>query len=453
MNIRKHLHWILLAAATVVLAVVILNHPRFHYPSPTEDEGVPVFVENTTNRLKVLLFCHPSDYFLYKGTVIGFQYELLRLMADSLHKELDLTFTSEPEDVQKDLLTSTYDIIAYDLLPSQPGYKYLEFSETHSMVYPVLLKNKNVENEAVRKVWIPQHFPCEIVPDSLPTAQGWQLVKDTLDAESLLELLQDDSIGYVVVDNITAFMLEPFYANVQTVKSVGADFERRWILNPANATFNKQLNEWLLSFKKTRQYDRFCNKYFHPQSRFLLNASPEKKRGRISAYDATIRRLSDKRGVDWRFVSSIIYQESHFSPHLYGYGGAYGIMQMMPPTARAYGIDSTSSVTEQLAAGVKMIAYTNKMFKSIEDDNERVYFVAAAYNSGAGHIFDARALCRKYGGNPDVWLDVEPYLIKKSIRKYYSDPVVKCGYYPGKHTANYAHDVVERYHAYRMSMK
>ncbi len=128
-------------------------------------------------------------------------------------------------------------------------------------------------------------------------------------------------------------------------------------------------------------------------------------------------------------------------------------MQMMPPTARAYGIDSTSSVTEQLAAGVKMIAYTNKMFKSIEDENERVYFVAAAYNSGAGHIFDARALCRKYGGNPDVWLDVEPYLIKKSIRKYYSDPVVKCGYYPGKHTANYAHDVVERYHAYRMSMK
>ena len=49
-------------------------------------EAVPVFVENTTDRLKVLLFCHPSDYFLYKGTVIGFQYDILKQMEKDFYK-------------------------------------------------------------------------------------------------------------------------------------------------------------------------------------------------------------------------------------------------------------------------------------------------------------------------------------------------------------------------------
>lgn len=411
-----------------------------------------MYVENTTDRLNVLLFCQSSDYFLYRGAAIGFQYELLKMMGDSLGKEIQFTYTSKPQEVAKHLFTSDYDIIAYDPEPGQVDASKLTFSVPHSESYPVLLRNVKVHEDSVTTIHLPLYRPFSIIQDSLPKSLCPIVQSDSLDAEELIDLLQDDSISYAITDYNTAIMLEPFYSEVEMVTKVGPSYSRAWILNPANKTFNSKLNEWLSSFKETEKYKRLCHKYFHPHSKVLRNASPERRRGRISAYDKTIQRLCAKKGVDWRLVSSIIYEESHFSCGLTGFGGSYGIMQMMPATAAAYGIDSTSTVTQQLAAGVSMIANFNRMFKEIEDENERANFVAASYNAGAGHILDARALCRKYGGNPDVWLDVADYLIKKSDRKYYSDPVVKCGYYPGKHTVNYTRNVVNRYHAYRISL-
>jgi membrane-bound lytic murein transglycosylase F len=58
------------------------------------------------------------------------------------------------------------------------------------------------------------------------------------------------------------------------------------------------------------------------------------------------------------------------------------------------------------------------------------------------------SLCEKYGGNQRRWEEVAQYLILKSHKEYYSDSVVKCGYYPGKHTVNYVDEVMTRYHGY-----
>ena len=59
---------------------------------PPQDDEI-VYVENRTNTLNVLLFCHSSDYFLYRGTTVGFQYELLNILGDSLQKDIKFTFS------------------------------------------------------------------------------------------------------------------------------------------------------------------------------------------------------------------------------------------------------------------------------------------------------------------------------------------------------------------------
>ena len=108
---------------------------------------------------------------------------------------------------------------------------------------------------------------------------------------------------------------------------------------------------------------------------------------------------------------------------------------------------------QQICAGVRLLARLDHMFaKYVEDADERLYYVAAAYNAGSGHVVDACELCIKYGGDVTLWKEVSQYLLLKKEHKYYSDPVVKCGYYPGRHTVNYVEAVMNRYHGYRMSL-
>ena len=282
----------------------------------------------------------------------------------------------------------------------------------------------------------------------------WQYHRDTLLAEELVELLQDDSIHYLVTDCNTAIMLNPFYSDLGIVTTIGPEVERRWVLNPANISKNDSINNWLASFRQTENYEKLCNKYFHPRSHYILQGGREKRKQKISSYDAIMKKYGEKLGVDWRFVSSIIRQESDFQTDLVGVGGSFGVMQMMPSTAAMFGVSDTSSVEQQIYAGVRLLVRLDNMFvKYVEDSDERLYFVAAAYNAGSGHVLDACELCIKYGGDVTQWKDVAEYLILKKEHKYYSDPVVKCGYYPGRHTVNYVEAVMNRYHGYRMSLQ
>ena len=89
------------------------------------------------------------------------------------------------------------------------------------------------------------------------------------------------------------------------------------------------------------------------------------------------------------------------------------------------------------------------IFSSIENKEERIKFILAGYNAGPGHIFDAMALAEKYGANPNIWFgNVETYLLLKNQEEYYNDSVCKHGFFRGKHTVEYVHDVYDTYYIY-----
>lgn len=432
----------------------VSSHKRpVYFPKEPQAPKV-VYVENKSNTLNILLFCHASDYFMYRGTTVGFQYELLKTMCDSLHKECKFTFVTDIDSVTKHFFTSDFDIIAFDVDPSAARMSELLFSESHSTSHPVLLQHRRVDLAEAQVVWQPEYYHGRVCMDSFPETTSWSLQSsDSLSAEELVELLQDDSITNLVTDYNTAIMLDPFYSDLKIIKAVGPEYERRWILNPANVSKNDSINQWLRDYKQTEKYAKLCDKYFHPRSRYILNSSTEKRRGKISSMDAVMRRYGTKLGIDWRFVSSIIRQESGFRADLVGVGGSFGVMQMMPATAANFGITDTSSVEQQIYAGMRLIKQLdNILSKYVPDADERLYFVAAAYNSGSGHVVDACELCIKYGGDVTSWSDVSEYLILKKEHKYYTDPVVKCGYYPGRHTVQYVDAVMNRYLGYKVSL-
>ena len=180
-------------------------------------------------------------------------------------------------------------------------------------------------------------------------------------------------------------------------------------------------------------YSRARN--LHKTARIIV----EEMNGRFpSNYDDIIKKESERIGWDWRLLASLIYQESRFNPQAESWAGAYGLMQLMPGTARNYGITKTSPPAAQIRAGTSFIKWLdNRFIDEIIDPDER-------------HIQDARRLAELYGEDPNIWYGcVEAWLLKKADPQYYNDEVVKHGYARGIETYNFVKEVIGRFEHYK----
>lgn len=412
-----------------------------------------VSAENSHDTLYALLFYHASDYFVYRGAPIGFQYDMLKQMAKDMGKDIVITVESDPEKAFYTCFANQYDLVAMDVNKSQIFTKYLVFSEPHSYSYPVLISRRNmpISDTVAHELHVPAMFPVDITLEGLDSHVKWELVyTEHENTEDLFELLAEKKVDFIVSDYNLAVTLLPFYPNMRIVERAGSDFNREWVLNPGNPVLNDTINNWLVNFKRTKKYEVLCKRYLTTSSQVIRHSFGKSSRASISEYDAIIKKYSKAYGIDWRFVSSIIFQETKFNTDLVGVGGSFGIMQIMPETAENYGLTDTSSIEEQIKAGVKHIAALYKRYPKVSNELDRMYVTAAAYNAGSGHIQDAMALCAKYEKDSvNTWQNIFKYLSLKSQKEYYNDPVVRCGYYPGSHTIRYAKEVMERYKAYK----
>lgn len=172
-------------------------------------------------------------------------------------------------------------------------------------------------------------------------------------------------------------------------------------------------------------------------------------KGYISKYDNLFRRYSDGINWDWRLMAAQAYAESLFNPKARSWVGARGLMQVMPHTGRDYGASLSSLNNPDVSVKVasRLISDLNRyLINLVPNDRERRKFIIAAYNCGIAHIYDAIALAKKYGLDPQKWdNNVEKALLMKMNPRYYNDPVVKYGYARGTETSAYVRRIMDFY--------
>jgi len=212
------------------------------------------------------------------------------------------------------------------------------------------------------------------------------------------------------------------------------------------------LDDWIMSFKKTRKYRQIYHRYFE-SSRIPSRMESEYHSisgGKISKYDKQVKTISAEYNWDWRLIASIIYHESRFNADAGSWAGAYGLMQVMPSTAKSLGVENFKQPKQNIEAGILLLNWLNSQFlESIPDSTERIKFVLASYNIGLGHVKDAQRLAEKYGKENTIWENnVDFYLLNKSTEKYYKDPVVRWGYARGEEAYNYVNKVIHNYEHY-----
>lgn len=209
---------------------------------------------------------------------------------------------------------------------------------------------------------------------------------------------------------------------------------------PASVTNFKSGNYFLFN----RQPLRFCLE--------LMNSNYNSQNiYRVSQYDDLIMAFSPRINWDWRLLASLICQESRFRPDVVSIRGAYGLMQVMPETGRNFGIDIKASPENNIRAGILYIDWLYSIFDPrISDEKEKLSFILASYNAGPGHILDAMRLAGKNGMDPNKWSgNVAFWLMKKSEPQYFTDAVVKNGYFKGKESVRFVSEVLDRFELYK----
>jgi soluble lytic murein transglycosylase-like protein len=116
-----------------------------------------------------------------------------------------------------------------------------------------------------------------------------------------------------------------------------------------------------------------------------------------------VDRSAARHGVDPRLVFSVIDVESAKNPFAVSPKGAQGLMQLMPDTARRFGVANAFDVQQNVEGGVRYLAYLQTLFSDLR-------LVLAAYNAGEGAVW-------KYGNRIPPYRETEEY-VEKVGRRY-----------------------------------
>ena len=98
------------------------------------------------------------------------------------------------------------------------------------------------------------------------------------------------------------------------------------------------------------------------------------------AYSTEIASAAREFGVEEAVVRAIIHAESAFNPTALSRAGAQGLMQLMPPTARRFGVSDSYDAGQNIRGGVQYLSWLLRRF------NGNLTLAAAGYNAGEGAV-------------------------------------------------------------------
>jgi len=144
---------------------------------------------------------------------------------------------------------------------------------------------------------------------------------------------------------------------------------------------------------------------FHlPDRRDTRRGPPMPAAGR-SRWRALMQQVSGDVGLDVALLEAVVGQESGFNPAAVSRAGAVGLMQLMPDTARRFGVLDRFDPEQNLRGGARYLAWLLDHF------NQDLDLALAAYNAGEGSV-------RQHGNRVPPFAETQAYV--RAVRQRYA---------------------------------
>lgn len=130
------------------------------------------------------------------------------------------------------------------------------------------------------------------------------------------------------------------------------------------------------------------------------NAAPARAFTVWDSMDQMIAETAERHAVDPELVRAIIKVESNFNPNAVSHKGAMGLMQLVPGTARRFGVGNIFDPEQNLDGGVRYLKHLLGLYEG------NLHLSLAAYNAGEKAV-------ERHGGIPP-YTETQQYVRKIS---------------------------------------
>src|SRR3954468_12399119 len=438
--------------------------------------------------LRVLFTFNSTGYFLYRGDTLGYEYELLTMFARDAKLKLEPVVVRDSSELFDRLNRGEGDVVAAQLsMPPASPPSSVAVTDSLYATSPVVVQRspsggsatptvaKDLQRQSTSDVVVrarlistPQELAGQQVqiPRTSPYRQRLLELNEELtqdidvvevdeSSDRLIQQLAEGEIAFTVAAENVAALKSGEYTNLIIKPAIGPPQPVVWAVRRNAPQLLGALNQWLAKKRKAGLLAVLYRKYFLDRRAYTARINSPfltAETGTLSPYDAWFREYARIPGWDWRLVAAQAFQESRFNPRAHSWAGAVGLMQIMPRTARQLHANAADP-KQSVEAACRYLWTIDEQWKEIKSDSERIKFILASYNVGTGHVQDAVRLAAKNGDDPHSWLDVSYWLIRKSKRSVYNDPVVKHGFARGTEPVAYVDQILQRWSNYKEFVK
>ena len=453
--------------ATMLLSVLLVCTLAYSCRGGSTSESAEAAdsIHSIPDTLRVGTLYSPLSYFIYREEQMGYDYDLIKQFGVDKGVYIDLVVAPSISSLLEMLDSGKVDLAAYEIPIIAANRDRVIPCGVENITHQVLVQPKGNPDSLItdvtqlvgREVYVEKDSKYQHRLANLNDELGGGIMmhvvdQDTLITEDLIEMVSSGKIPLTIVDSDIARLNKTYYNSLDVSLEVSFPQRSSWGVPIDKAWLADSINAWIDSSEPRQAQEKLLKRYFE-LSKNSPSLSLDLSKGRMSPYDNLFKKYAKDIGWDWRMLASQGYAESRFDTTVVSWAGARGLMQIMPRTARAYGLSMNriSNPEASISTATAIIRDLDKsLSRYVPDPEERKKFVVAAYNSGIAHIYDAIALARKYGKNPQVWSgNVAEALLMKANPDYYNDPVCKYGYFRGKETTNYVIKVFDMYNRAR----
>jgi membrane-bound lytic murein transglycosylase F len=407
--------------------------------------------------LRVLTSNDPVTYFLWRGEMMGFEYDLVRHLAADLGVRVEMIVAPSQAELIPWLKAGRGDLIAASLTITDDRIKQgVRFSRPYLYVSEVLVARSDEREIASladlrgRRVIANEssaYWPGLV---RMQKDAGFELVP-ALPGHStreLIDLVAQGKHDFTVADSHILESELTWRQDVKAAFMLSETARLGWAVRAADTQLRAAVDKFLAREYRGLFYNVTREKYFgsreRPGQRERLRLDAN---GRISPYDELIRKYASQHEFDWRLVAAQMYRESRFNPKARSWAGAQGLLQLMPRTAQALGVRRLDDPESSIHGGLKYLAQLRERFPRELPVADRTWFALASYNAGHGHVSDARTLARQKGLNPDRWFDhVEQAMLLLARPEYAAK--ARHGYVRGSEPVGYVREIRDYLQAY-----
>lgn len=454
-------------------------------PAPPVARDLAQIAES--KELRVLFTFNSTGYFVYRGATMGYECELLERFAKDNGLRMKPVVVRDSRELFEKLNAGEGDVVAAQITPGANETR-VAFTGGLYETAPVVVQRKagpqtpsadvnaalarerretaDPQSVVIRarlvttpaelagsQVHLPQTSPYRgrLVELNDELTQDIEVVEVDATSDRLIQQLSEGDIAYTVAAENVAALKAGEYTNLVVKPAIGPPQQVVWAVRTNAPELLARLDAWIAAQKKKGLLAVLYRKYFKDRRGFNERAASKyltAETGRLSPYDDWFREYSRIPGWDWRLVASQAYQESRFNANARSWAGARGLMQIMPATARELRVNANDP-RQSIEGACRYLWKFDQRWEHIKPELERIKFILASYNVGQGHVEDARRLAEKFGDDPDRWNDVAYWLIRKSKRAVYNDPVVKYGFARGTEPVAYVDLILDRYEHYK----